>query len=107
MERRYVDDIREKVRSFLKDVKDTSPSYVLRLEHIAMAVLYITKTFYIGDKFTVDDLIDPEYAYIEWCEYIERYRCNLTPAYDVLAWVVIEKGYLPDREECIDMLNAS
>jgi hypothetical protein len=107
MERRYVDDIRAKVRSFLKDVKDPAPSYVLRLEHIAMAVLYITKTSYISDKFTVDDLIDPEYAYIEWCEYIERYRCNLTPAYDVLAWVVIEKGYLPDREECIDMLNAS
>ena len=106
MERRYVDDIREKVRSFLKVVKDPAPDYVMRLEHIAMAVLYITKTFYVGDKFTLDDLFDPKNAYIEWCEYIERHRCNLTPAYDVLAWVVIEKGYLPDREECIDMLNA-
>jgi hypothetical protein len=107
MECRYVEDIRAKVRSFLKNVKDPAPSYVLRLEHIAMAVLYITKTFYVGDKFTLDDLIDPEYAYIEWCEYIERHRCNLTPAYDVLAWVVIEKGYLPTRDECIDILNAS
>lgn len=106
MESQYVDDIRAKVRSFLKDVKDPSPDYVMRLEHIAMAVLYITKTFYVGDKFTLDDLFDPKNAYIEWCEYIERHRCNLTPAYDVLAWVVIEKGYLPTRDECIDILNA-
>jgi hypothetical protein len=107
MERRYVKEIREKVDSFLKDVKDPAPSYVLRLEHIAMAVLYITKTFYVGDKFTLDDLNDPEYAYNEWCEYNKRHRCNLTPAYDVLAWIVIEKGYLPSRQECIDMLNVS
>lgn len=105
MESQYVDDIRAKVRSFLKDVKDPSPAYVLRLEHIAMAVLYITKTFYIGDNFTLDDLIDPEYAYIEWCEYIERYRCNLTPAYDVLAWIVVENGFLPNIEQCIMILN--
>lgn len=105
MESQYVDDIRAKVRSFLKDVKDPSPSYVLRLEHIAMAVLYITKTFYVGDNFTLDDLIDPEYAYIEWCEYIERHRCNLTPAYDVLAWIVVENGFLPNIEHCIMILN--
>ena len=105
MDGQYVEDIRAKVRSFLKNVKDPSPDYVFRLERIAMAVLYITKTPYIGDKFTIDDLIDPENAYIKWCEYIERHRCNLTPAYDVLAWIVIVKGYLPSRQECIDMLN--
>ena len=107
MESHYVDAIRTKVSSFLKDVIDPPADYVLRLEHIAMAVLYITKTSYLGHSFTVDDLSNPADAYNNWCKYIEEHKCNLTPAYDVLAWVVIEKGYLPDREECIDILNAS
>jgi hypothetical protein len=105
MESHYVDAIRTKVRSFLEGVKDPRPDYVSRLEQIAMAVLYITKTSYVGDNFTLADLSDPAGAYNNFCEYIEKHQCNLTPAYDVLAWVVIEKGYLPSLEECIDMLN--
>jgi hypothetical protein len=41
---------------------------------------------------------------MEWDEYIKKHQCNLTPAYDVLAWIVVEKGFLPDVEGCIQML---
>jgi hypothetical protein len=101
----HVNDIKYKVKSFLKDVKDPSPAYVLRLEHIAMAVFYVTGVLYVTDKFTADDLIDDEYARMKWDEYIEKHQCNLTPAYDVLAWIVVENGFLPDTERCIQILN--
>lgn len=99
-----LNDIKSKVKSFLKDVKNPSPAYVIRLEHIAMAVFYVTGVLYVTDKFTADDLIDKEFARMEWDEYIKKHQCNLTPAYDVLAWIVVEKGFLPDVEGCIQML---
>ena len=67
-----LNDIKSKLKSFLKDVKDPCPVYVIRLEHIAMAVFYVTGVLCVTDKFTTDDLIDKEYARMEWDEYIKK-----------------------------------
>ena len=79
---------------------DSLPAYKKRLERIAMLAQIITKTPYRESVFAEASLQDPAVARANWDTFINRWNCDLTPAYDLLAWVVIEVGYLPSVEEC-------
>jgi hypothetical protein len=45
-------------------------------------------------------LENKEMAKQNWCTYIEKYQCDLTPFYDGLAWVVMKQDQLPSVQDC-------
>jgi len=89
------------VASFLDNIENADLEYAKRLEDIAMTVELITKTKYVSHPFTKDNLSDPVLAENNWLEHIDKYNCDLTPAYDLLAWVVYEHGCMPSIDTCI------
>ena len=99
------DKIEFLVSGFLpKDCDDMS--YKTRLIQIAQAVFVITKVPYqiFGDNempcFQETMLENKEMAKQNWCTYIEKHQCDLTPFYDGLAWVVMKQHQLPSVQDC-------
>jgi hypothetical protein len=94
-----------------KSKKSQKPSindlkkYINRLEHLAMAVKYITKVNYDGNGFNEDSLTDKNTAKINWINYVIDNQCSLTPFYDGLAWIVMKEGKLPDLDKCKDIIK--
>ncbi len=86
---------------------EDKPRYIKRLEKIAMVVYLVTnRGEYKSGNFTAGNLEFPDKCKEEWLNYIYVNNSNLTPAYDVIAWMVMCKGRLPSRDECIQMLES-
>ncbi len=83
----------------------TDHDYHVRLQQIAQAVYYITQVKYTNDGFNQDALENKELAKENWCAYLQQHRCNLSPFYDGLAWVVLKEGELPDLERCNEIVQ--
>ena len=97
----------EQVAHFLTNASEedqADEAYRLRLEEIAEAVYRLTGTPYRSgvsfNNFDKDNLVDPDAAKSAWLNHIAKHDCDLTPCYDLLALVVMEKGYVPSVEEC-------
>ena len=83
----------------------TDHDYHVRLQQIAQAVYYITQVKYTNDGFHQDALENKELAKENWCAYLQEHRCNLSPFYDGLAWVVMKEGELPDLKRCNEIVQ--
>lgn len=83
-------------------------AYRTRLEEIASAIYILTGgiPYRDGGTFDKSSLLDPDCAMSRWMEHVEIHSCDLTPCYDLLALVVMEKGYVPDLEECRAVVNS-
>jgi hypothetical protein len=97
--------ITQQLDMFLKGAwgKDTYDlKYRRRLQDIAQAVFLITEVEYKVDGFTgfnAENLVDREVAQERWKAHIERNNSDLTPCYDLLAFIVKQEGYVPDVDE--------
>lgn len=105
--------IQEQVTHFLVNASkndQNDQAYRIRLEEIAEAVYILTGIPYqIGElfnNFDKDNLVDPDAAKSAWLEHIAKYDCDLTPCYDLLTLVVVEKGYVPDVKECQELIRS-
>jgi hypothetical protein len=87
------------VFDFLNSKAALDECYPLRLEQIATAVEHITQVKYNGKGFNRDGLEDPRVAKDNWLAYLAEHRPDMSPLYDGIAWVVMQKGVLPSVEE--------
>jgi len=87
------------VFDFLNSKATLDECYPLRLEQIATAVEHITQVKYNGKGFNRDGLEDPRVAKDNWLAYLAEHRPDMSPLYDGIAWVVMQKGVLPSVEE--------
>ena len=99
--------IKNMVIEFLHLNKATNVSYPVRLGQIATAVEHITQVKYNGTGFNIKGLEDASTAKENWLAYLAKHRPDMSPLYDGIAWVVMQKGELPTIEECKEMLHNS
>ena len=106
------EDIKTQVYHFLEEYRhqlgEESTQYTQyskRLEQIAKAVLHITKVPYDGKGFSEDTLLDKVSAKQYWLDHIHRHKCNQSPLYDGLTWVVMKEGELPNVERCKEIIQ--
>ena len=78
--------------------------YPLRLEQMATAVEHITQVKYKTSGFNHEALEDAKVAKENWLTYLAEHRPDMSPLYDGIAWVVMQKGELPSVEECKSIL---
>ena len=103
-------NIVEQVELFLqgawgKDYLDMA--YRRRLQDIAQAVYLITGVAYQkGMPFKPECLVDRKLAENNWRQYIASNNLDLTPCYDLLSLVTMQKGYVPSVDECRDIVAA-
>ena len=68
---------------------------------------HITQVKYNGTGFNIKGLEDASTAKENWLAYLAKHRPDMSPLYDGIAWVVMQKGELPTIEECKEMLHNS
>jgi hypothetical protein len=101
-------NIVEQVELFLqgswgKDYLDMA--YRRRLQDIAQAVYLITGVAYQkGMPFRPECLVNRQLAEHNWRKYVESNNSDLTPCYDLLAVVTMQKGHVPSVDECRDIV---
>ena len=78
--------------------------YPLRLGQMATAVEHNIQVKYKTSGFNHEALEDASTAKENWLTYLAEHRPDMTPLYDGIAWVVMQKGELPSVEECKTIL---
>ena len=92
------------VIEFLNSNTPADVFYPLRLGQMATAVEHITQVKYKTSGFNHEALEDASTAKENWLAYLAEHRPDMTPLYDGIAWVVMQKGELPSVEECKSIL---
>ena len=92
------------VIEFLNSNTPADVFYPLRLGQMATAVEHITQVKYKTSAFNHEALEDASTAKENWLAYLAEHRPDMSPLYDGIAWVVMQKGELPSVEECKSIL---
>ena len=92
------------VIEFLDSNTPADVFYPLRLGQMATAVEHITQVKYKTSGFNHEVLADAKVAKENWLGYLAEHRPDMSPLYDGIAWVVMQKGELPSIEECKTIL---
>jgi hypothetical protein len=92
------------VEEFLPFMVPCDHLYYLRLCQMATAVEHIIQVKYKTSGFNHEALEDASTAKENWLTYLAEHRPDMTPLYDGIAWVVMQKGELPSVEECKTIL---
>ena len=98
------DRLVDMVIEFLDSNTPADVFYPLRLGQMATAVEHITQVKYKTSAFNHEALEDAKVAKENWLAYLAEHRPDMTPLYDGIAWVVMEKGELPSVEDCKTIL---
>ena len=93
------DRLVDMVIEFLDSNTPADVFYPLRLGQMATAVEHITQVKYKTSGFNHEALEDAKVAKENWLTYLAEHRPNMSPLYDGIAWVVMQKGELPSVEE--------
>ena len=81
--------------------------YYYRLYCISLCVMYITDCFYTKPEFNISSLNDPLLAKNNWEAFNQRFECDSTPAYDLLAAVaILNPSYLGNVDKCQELINS-
>lgn len=105
------DNVKHQVQVFLQNAPTNIPKlafnlYSDRLYKIALFVMFITKCYYSAPDFTLDNLNDPIKARVNWELFIDEFKCEGTPAYDLLAAVaIINPNAIGDLRLCKKIIN--
>ena len=69
--------------------------------------MYITDCFYTKPEFNISSLNDPLLAKNNWEAFNQRFECDSTPAYDLLAAVaILNPSYLGNVDKCQELINS-
>ena len=98
------DRLVDMVIEFLDSNTPADVFYPLRLGQMATAVEHITQVKYKTSGFNHEALEDASAAKENWLTYLAQHRPDMSPLYDGIAWVVMQKGDLPSVEECKTIL---
>lgn len=82
-------------------------AYYTRLYNISLCVMYITNCHYTKPEFNISSLSDPLLAKNNWEAFNQRFECDSSPAYDLLASVaILQPSYLGNVDKCKELINS-
>jgi len=81
--------------------------YYTRFYNIGLCVMYITNCHYTKPEFNISSLNDPLLAKNNWEAFNQRFECDSTPTYDLLASVaILQPSCLGNVDKCKELINS-